>query len=70
MKVKEAVPNCLISKVTLVKEETVSTELEFKAERSKDKRSIASSPVIRVYGSTGVEARALETTEIGDRNSP
>jgi len=63
----------------LVKEgpelESITTEdPEAKSESimvSGDERSTeTSSPVIRVYGSTGVEARALETTEIGDRINP
>ena len=58
----------------MVKEERSESESELELEFtavSRDERSKAmSSPVIKVYGSTGVEARALETTEMGDRNNP
>jgi len=64
MKVKEAVPNCLMSIETLVKEGPESESM------SGHERSIASSPVTKVYGSTGVVARALEMTEVEDRNNP
>jgi len=69
IKVKEAVPNCLISKETLVKEERSEMVVVSGDERSTGSESTeteTSFPVIRVYGSTGVEARALETTEMGD----
>jgi len=68
MKVKVAVPNSRISKETLVKVERSEMVVVSGDERSTE--IAVSSPVIRVYGSTGVEARALETTEMGDRNSP
>jgi len=85
IKVKEAVPNCLTSKWTLIKEglkvkegpesESITIVVISGDERSTGSESTeteTSSPVIKVYGSTGVEAdaSALETTEIGDRNSP
>jgi len=71
IKVKEAVPNCLISKETLVKE-VPESEVVSGDERS---NATASSPVIKVYGSTGVEANAeqaleSETTKVGDRINP
>ena len=79
MKVKEAVPNCLISKETLVKEGPESESKEGPESKPKsivsgDERSTeiaVSSPVIRVYGSVGVEA-TLETTEVSkaDRINP
>jgi len=67
MKVKVVVPNSRISKETLVEEGPESESIM----ASGDERSetAISSPVIKVYGSTGVEASALETTEMGDRNN-
>jgi len=69
IKVKEAVPNCLTSKCTLIKE---GPESESIVAVSGDERSIAaSSPVIKVHGLTGVEA-TLEATEVSeaDRINP
>jgi len=73
IKVKEAVPNCLISKETLVKEDPESEAIMV----SRDERSTGttvSSPVIKVYGSTGVELKMTEveseTSEAADRKSP
>jgi len=53
------VPNCLISKETLVKEDPESESI------SGHERSIASSPVIKVYGSAGVEANSEEALKVG-----
>ena len=83
MKVKVEVPNCLMSKQTLVKEESKSESKSMERsesksmERSVDERSIAStetsSPVIKACGSTGVDGAleaTLEATETADRISP
>jgi len=83
MKVREAVPNSRTSKETLVKVERSEERSESIVVVSGDERSTGSestetetsSPVIKAYGSTGVEASAfeasaLETTEMEDRNSP
>jgi len=69
MKTKVAVPNSQISKWSLVRVEAnskVSTELESKSMRSGDERSVVvvSSPVIKAYGSTGVEVTLEVTLEL------
>jgi len=62
IKVKEAVPNCLISKETLVKEgpesESISEAKSIVVSGDERSNATASSPVIKVYGSTGVEANS------------
>jgi len=81
IKVKEAVPNCLISKETLVKEDPELESIMVSGdERSRSTET--SSPVIKVYGSTGVDVALkleLKTTELtwesdtseaADRKSP
>ena len=70
IKVKEAVPNCLMSKETLVEEGPEAESIVSGDERSNE--IVVSSPVIKVYGSTGVEARAFETEllKAADRINP
>jgi len=73
MKTKVAVPNSRTSSTSKAEANSkVSTESESKSKRSGDERSeiIISSPVIKVYGSTGVEVTVettlvLETTKAG-----
>jgi len=70
MKVKVAVPKARMSKWTLVKEDPESESIMVSGDKRSNGSTETSSPVIKVYGSTGVEARALETTEMGDRINP
>jgi len=63
-----------MSKWTLVKEDPESESIMVSGDERSNGSTEMSSPVIKVYGSTGAEAslevRALETTKMGDRNSP
>jgi len=76
MKIKVAVPNSWNSSTSNAEAKSkVSTESESKSTGSGDERSevVVSSPVIKVYGSTGVEVTwvaTLETAEVADRINP
>jgi len=73
MKIKVAVPNSLTSRTSKAEANLeISTEVSTESV-SVDKRSTVSSPVIKVYGSIGVEATLeLEATEVSkaDRMNP